>query len=72
MNNADDILEEFPQSGRDALAPIWNKLSSEQRKEFRDLLSQLPPSVGPLKEILSLVVDQYKPAFGNKRSIATN
>jgi small GTP-binding protein len=70
MNKTDDILEEFPQSARDALTPIWRNLSSEQRKEFRDLLSQLPPSVGPLKEILSLVVDQYKPAFGNKRSIA--
>jgi GTP-binding protein Era len=39
----------------------------------RDLgaaLGDLPPSLKPLKEILSLVTDQYQPVFGTKRRIA--
>ncbi|HUU85924.1 MAG TPA: GTPase, partial [Phycisphaerae bacterium] len=34
------------------------------------MLGQLPVAVKPLKDILSLVFDQYKPVFGTKRSIA--
>jgi small GTP-binding protein len=70
MTKSDDILKELPDSVREILKPVWRKLTSEQRKEFQDVFSQLPSSLGPLKEILALVVDQYKPAFGNKRSIA--
>jgi small GTP-binding protein len=70
MTKTDDILKELPDSVREILKPVWKNLTSEQRQEFQELLSQLPTSLTPLKEILALVVDQYKPAFGNKRSIA--
>jgi small GTP-binding protein len=66
----DDILKEFPEPVRESIRQIWWALSAKQRKEFRELLGQLPTSLAPLKDILSLVLDQYKPAFGNKRSIA--
>lgn len=70
MSTTDDILKELPESAQELVRPVWKALTSEQRKEFKDLFSQLPTSLSPLKDILSLVVDQYKPAFGNKRSIA--
>ncbi len=70
MTKTDDFLKEFPDSAREMIRPIWKNLTSEQRREFQELFSQLPVSLSPLKDILALVVDQYKPAFGRKRSIA--
>lgn len=70
MTPKDDILKELPPSTREIIRPVWKSLSSQQRREFEEVLGQLPTSLKPLKDILSLVLDQYKPAFGTKRSIA--
>jgi len=70
MTANDDILEELSPSTREIVKPMWKRLSSEQRSEFEDLLGQLPTSLTPLKDILNLVLDQYKPVFGTKRRIA--
>jgi small GTP-binding protein len=70
MATIDDILKEFPEPVRETIRHIWEALPEEQRKELEELLSQLPPSLKPLKDILFSVVNQYKPAFGTKRSIA--
>lgn len=70
MATIDDILREFPEPVRETIRQIWEALPEEQRKELEELLSQLPPSLKPLKDILFSVVNQYKPAFGTKRSIA--
>ena len=64
------ILTEFPEPVRDTVGDVWGRLSPEQREELEDLLGQLPASLRPLKDILGLVLDQYKPVFGTKRNIA--
>jgi len=70
MTTSDGILNEFPEPVRETVGEVWERLSQDQRDELRDLLGQLPPSLKPLKDILGLVLDQYRPVFGTKRSIA--
>jgi len=67
MATFDDILQEFPESVRDRVKHVWEILPEEQRKELEQLLGQLPASLKPLKEILSSVLDQYKPLFTKRR-----
>jgi small GTP-binding protein len=69
MTTDDDILEGLPPVTQEILRPVWRRLSSEQRGQFKELLGQLPTSMAPLKDILGLVLDQYKPVFGTKRRI---
>ena len=70
MATNDGILKEFPDPARETIGQAWEQLSREQREELQDLLGEVPASLKPLKDILSLVLDQYKPVFGTKRSIA--
>jgi small GTP-binding protein len=70
MSTIDDILKEFPASVRETIKHIWESLPEDRREELEQLLGHLPASLTPLKDILSLVLDQYKPAFGTKHSIA--
>jgi small GTP-binding protein len=70
MTKFETLLQEFPETVQAMLKPVWAGLSQEQRKEFEQLLGLLPNSLKPLKDILSLILDQYRPAFGAKRSIA--
>jgi len=70
MTTIEELLDEFPGPVRETLAQAWGRLSREQREELKDLLGQLPASLRPLKDILSIVLNQYKPVFGTKRSIA--
>ena len=70
MAMIDEILEEFPEPVREIIRQIWESLPPEQREELEELLGQLPVSLKPLKDILFLVLNHYKPVFGTKRSIA--
>lgn len=70
MTMIDEILKEFPEPVQEIIRPVWENLSPQRRKESEELLDRLPASLKPLKDILSLVLDQYKPVFGTKRSIA--
>lgn len=70
MTKFETLLQEFPETVQTMLKPVWAGLSREQRKEFEQLLGLLPNSLKPLKDILSLILDQYRPVFGTKRSIA--
>ncbi|MGD8738038.1 MAG: 50S ribosome-binding GTPase [Anaerolineae bacterium] len=69
-DSLDQLIDEFPEPVQDAVAEIWATLPTETRSEFQGVVSQLPQSVKPLKDVLDFVLDQYKPVFGNKRSIA--
>jgi len=66
----DEILREFPDPVRETIRLIWERLPPEQRDQFEELLDQLPLPLKPLKDVLFFVLDQYKPVFGTKRSIA--
>ncbi len=70
MAGIDDILKEFPEPVREPVEQVWQGLSPERRQELEDLVDELPKALKPLKRILFFVLDQYKPVFGAKRSVA--
>ncbi len=70
MASFEELVDEFPEPSHDAIIRIWSALPPETRGEFTGILNQLPASVKPLKDVLGFVLDQYKPVFGKKRSIA--
>ncbi|HSR32057.1 MAG TPA: GTPase domain-containing protein, partial [Anaerolineae bacterium] len=70
MTNLDQLVDGFPEPAQEAIAQIWSAVPPESRGEFQGLIDQLPGTVKPLKDILGFVWDQYRPVFGNKRSIA--
>ena len=70
MAKIDDILKEFPEPVQETLRPIWERLSEDKRKDLEDLLKLLPGSVRPIKDVIQLVLDQYKPLVDTKHKIA--
>ena len=70
MPNLDDPLRDVPGLARPAVRQIRSTLPVQNQRELDALLSQLPTSVRPLKEIFGLVTDQYKPIIAPKQRIA--
>jgi small GTP-binding protein len=70
MTNFDELVDEFPEPVQGTITQIWGALPAETRGEFEGIIDQLPASLKPLKDILGFVLEQYKPVFGSKRSIA--
>ena len=66
----DDILRDFPGPAQATIRQLWGSLSAERQRELEGLLTALPSSVKPLKEIFALVADQYRPFTAPKRRIA--
>jgi GTP-binding protein Era len=66
----DDPLRDVPGLARPAVRQIRSTLPVQNQRELDALLSQLPSSVRPLREIFSLVTDQYKPIVAPKQRIA--
>lgn len=65
-----DILGEFSEPLRRIVVETWGNLTGAQRKELLDTLAQMPGSIKPLKDIVSLVADQYRPLVGARHKIA--
>ena len=70
MTDMDDLVGQFPEPVQDTIADIWRAVPPESRSELEGVLSQLPSTLKPLKEVLGFVLDQYRPVFGSKSSIA--
>jgi small GTP-binding protein len=70
MTTIDEILQEVPEPAQEVVRQIWTSLPAEQRTEFEELLDELPDSLKALKRILLFVLQQYRPAFGTKHSVA--
>jgi small GTP-binding protein len=70
MTAFDELVDGFPEPVQDSIAEIWKAIPSDTQGELEGVFDQLPSSLKPLKDILGFVVDQYKPVFGTKRSIA--
>jgi small GTP-binding protein len=70
MTEIDKLVGDLPEPVQDSIAQIWAALPAERRGEYSGVLNSLPGSIKPLKDILGFVLDQYKPVFGRKRSIA--
>jgi GTPase len=66
----DDPLRDVPRLARPAVRQIRSTLPVQNQREIDALLSQLPSSVRPLREIFGLVTDQYKPIVAPKQRIA--
>jgi len=70
MTEIDHLTSDLPGPVQDSIAQIWAALPAGQRAATTGILDSLPGSLRPLKDILGFVLDQYKPVFGQKRSIA--
>ena len=70
MATIDDILKEFPEPVQEYVRQIWENLPDEQRVQLIELLRQVPDSLGPLKDILFLIIDQGVAVYLPKHSIA--
>ena len=70
MPKHDDPLRDVPRLARPAVRQIRSTLPVQNQREIDALLSQLPSSVRPLREIFGLVTDQYKPIVAPKQRIA--
>jgi GTP-binding protein Era len=66
----DEVLEGLPEPVQRQAAERWAALPPTVQDDLGVALDGLPSSLKPLKEVLSLVADQYKPVYGNKRRIA--
>jgi small GTP-binding protein len=70
MTEIEKLVDDLPEPVQDSIAQVWAALPADKRGEYSGVLNSLPGSVKPLKDILGFVLDQYKPVFGHKRSIA--
>jgi len=70
LSTLDDILRDIPGPAQPTVRQLWSGLPVERQRELEGLLSQLPGSVRPLKDIFGLVTDQYKPILAPKQRIA--
>jgi small GTP-binding protein len=70
MSDIERLVDDLPEPVQDSILQMWAALPADKRGEYSGLLGTLPGTVRPLKQILGFVLDQYKPVFGHKRSIA--
>ena len=70
MPNPNDPLRDLPGPARPAVRQIRSTLPVDRQRELDAVLSQLPSSMRPLKDIFGLVTDQYKPLLAPKQRIA--
>lgn len=70
MATVDRILDDLPEPVRQMVRQIWDALPSDKQKDLHRVFHALPSSLKPLKDIFFSVLDQYKPVFGTKRTIA--
>jgi small GTP-binding protein len=70
MAMMDDILDEFPAPVRGSISSIWAALPAEMRKQLAEVMNNLSPSFKALKGLLPVVLEHYKPAFGQKNRVA--
>jgi small GTP-binding protein len=70
LPNPNDLLRDIPAPARPAVRQIRNTLPVDRQRELDALLSQLPSSVRPLKDIIGLVTEPWKPILAPKQRIA--
>jgi small GTP-binding protein len=66
----DDVLDEFPAPVQERITGTWAALPTEMRMQLADVMGDFSPSLKVLRGLLPLVLEHYKPAFGQKHSIA--
>ena len=70
MAHFDDLLREFPDAVQRMIQQVWEELSETQQQELEQLLTLLPDSIKPLKDIMALILEQYRPVFFTQRQVA--
>lgn len=70
MSTLDETLRDIPGPAQPAVRQLWDGLPVERQRELAGLLQQMPSSAKPLKDILGLVTDQYRPIVAPKQRIA--
>jgi small GTP-binding protein len=70
MSKSDDILGEFPGAAREVISKAWSNVNEPQRQEVLGWLPLMPDSAKPMRDILSFVLDSWKPVVETKERIA--
>jgi small GTP-binding protein len=70
LPNLADPLHDVPGPARPVVRQIRSTLPVDRQRELDALLSQLPSSVRPLKDIIGLVTEPWKPILATKQRIA--
>ncbi len=70
MSVLDDILRDIPGPAQETIRQAWDGLPAARQRELEGWLAVLPEAIKPLKEILALVADQYRPIAAARQRIA--
>jgi small GTP-binding protein len=63
-------LRDIPGPAQQAVRQLWSDLPVERQRELDALLTQLPSATRPLKDIIGLVTEPWKPILAPKQRIA--
>ncbi|MBN1660288.1 MAG: 50S ribosome-binding GTPase [Anaerolineae bacterium] len=66
----DQIIEGLPESTRAQARDVWNALPPGVRDDLGATILRLPSGPHALRDIFGFVLDQYRPVWGDKRSVA--
>jgi len=70
MANIDDLLQEFPESSRNALRAGWSALPNQRQEELLSLIPALPSTPGKVQKLFELSNQQLQMTFGQKHDVA--
>ncbi len=71
MATVDEILKEFPPGVRQLVEPVYTGLPPDRQQQLGEMLRALKGSdVRGVRQLLDLVLDQYRPLAGHKERIA--
>lgn len=66
----DDLIREFPASAQEQLKTTWAALPPQAQEELKKSLDYLPKDLVMWRMLLDMALQQFKLAFGDKKSIA--
>lgn len=71
MATVDEILKEFPPGVRQLVEPVYTGLPPDRQQQLGEMLRALKGSdVKGVRQLLDLVLDQYRPLAGHRERIA--
>lgn len=66
----DQVIEGLPESTRKQARAVWDALPQGIRDDLAATVLRLPSGPSALKDIFGFILDQYRPVWGDKRSVA--
>ena len=66
----DQIIQGLPESTRNQARQVWEALPQGIRDDLGATILRLPGRPAALKDVFGFILDQYRPIWGDKRSVA--